>query len=103
MLQAWAQPPSLPAALPQPKYRCLGIGYVWAGGQALFLGSHLTSLSNAPSQCAFTWLGRLPCPPQVVKRWFLKGITGEPAYPGDVPRKVRDHSIGVRHKVVPAL
>jgi len=25
---------------------------------------------------------------QVVKRWFLKGITGEPAYPGDVPRKV---------------
>ncbi|KAI7839987.1 hypothetical protein COHA_006308 [Chlorella ohadii] len=24
---------------------------------------------------------------QVVKRWFLKGITGEPAYPGDVPRK----------------
>lgn len=24
---------------------------------------------------------------QVVKRWFLKGITGEPAYPGDLPRK----------------
>ncbi|KAL4447540.1 hypothetical protein ABPG75_004759 [Micractinium tetrahymenae] len=24
---------------------------------------------------------------QVVKRWFLKGITGEPAYPGEVPRK----------------
>lgn len=25
---------------------------------------------------------------QVVKRWFLRGITGEPAYPGDVPSKV---------------
>ncbi|EFN59604.1 hypothetical protein CHLNCDRAFT_56464 [Chlorella variabilis] len=24
---------------------------------------------------------------QVVKRWFLKGITGEPAHPGDLPAK----------------
>lgn len=26
---------------------------------------------------------------QVVRRWFVKGITGEPAYPGDVPQRVR--------------
>ena len=25
---------------------------------------------------------------QLVHRWFLRGITGEPAYPGDLPAKV---------------